>query len=217
MGCLINAPIDVDIIWDGSTVFWRHAGAADWHPVERVHLPGLRGLWLLEVPGMTSLGSPPAFLDAPMNEPGYLQIWSGLFARTPQDWHLWVRGPVNTPRPAAYQVLEGVIQTDWWFGPLVTQIRFLATDRAIHLRRTQPMFQVIPVPAATTELAPALSTAFRRGLSEFGSGEWSSYERSMARRNDPTVRPGSYQREVHDRRRRSKIQSDEDPSTRGTQ
>ena len=57
-----------------------------------------------------------------------VQIWSGLVARTAPGWSLLVRGPANLPRNLAYEVYEGIVETDRWFGPLFTNIRFTRTN-----------------------------------------------------------------------------------------
>ena len=51
-------------------------------------------------------GFSPPFVGA-LQEPGVVQIWSGLVARTAPGWSLLVRGPANLPRSLGYEVYEG--------------------------------------------------------------------------------------------------------------
>ena len=34
----------------------------------------------------------------------------------------------NHPRDPRYEVLDGIIETDWWLGPIVTPIRLRKTE-----------------------------------------------------------------------------------------
>jgi hypothetical protein len=64
-------------------------------------------------------GSP--FLGA-LREPGLIQLWTGIVARTAPGWSLLVRAPANVPRSGSYELFEGIIETDRWFGPLITNV-----------------------------------------------------------------------------------------------
>ena len=64
----------------------------------------------------------PSFLAA-FKEPGVVQIWSGLIARTAPEWSLLIRSPVNLAHSQGYEHYEGIIETDRWFGPLFTNVR----------------------------------------------------------------------------------------------
>ena len=44
------------------------------------------------------------------------------------------------------RLLEGVIETDHWFGPLITNLRLIKTDVPIDFRQEHPMMQVQPIP-----------------------------------------------------------------------
>jgi hypothetical protein len=74
-----------------------------------------------------------------------LQIWTGCIAKTAPDWSLLVRGVANLPRGQSYQMLEGIVETDNWFGPLFDNIRILKTDVPIEFRSDVPFLQVQPV------------------------------------------------------------------------
>jgi hypothetical protein len=89
-------------------------------------------------------GFSPPFVGA-LQEPGVVQIWSGLVARTAPGWSLLVRGPANLPRNLAYEVYEGIVETDRWFGPLFTNIRLTRTNVPVELNPELPFMQVQPV------------------------------------------------------------------------
>ncbi len=89
-------------------------------------------------------GFAPPFL-APSIQPGGLQIWTGCIAKSAPGWSLLVRGVANLPQSLSYQMLEGIIETDNWFGPLFDNVRILKTDVPIAFRSDVPFLQVQPV------------------------------------------------------------------------
>ena len=90
-------------------------------------------------------GFSPPFVSA-LQEPGLIQLWSGVVVRTAPGWSLNVRAPVNLPKTNAYEVFEGIIESDRWFGPLFAAIRLAKTDTPIRFRADYPLFQVQPLP-----------------------------------------------------------------------
>ena len=58
-----------------------------------------------------------------------------------------VRAPANVPRSGNYELFEGIIETDHWFGPLITNMRLTKTDVPIDFRADFPLLQVQPTPA----------------------------------------------------------------------
>ena len=90
-------------------------------------------------------GCSPPFLTA-LPEPGTLQMWTGLIAETARDWHLLVRSPVNLPQAGGICLFEGIVETDRWFGPLFTNMRFTRSHMPVRLRADYPLVQVQPVP-----------------------------------------------------------------------
>jgi hypothetical protein len=72
-------------------------------------------------------------------------VWSGPFARTAPGWSLLVRSPANLPRSKGYELYEGIIETDRWFGPLFTVLRLTRTDVPVEFDASFPFLQVQPV------------------------------------------------------------------------
>ncbi|MFD7700881.1 DUF6065 family protein [Streptomyces caelestis] len=156
----------------------------------------LRGLETSSDP----LLSLPVFTPAP--EPGILQVWTGLIAVTPPEWSLLVRGVPNAPGNLVYEVMEGIVETGWWHGPLVGNLRFRKTDQVVHLRPDVPLFGLQPVPCEAyrdeelkrTDFSPPRGdlTRTRRLVSE-------------AMRIRTPDNPGGYRRAVLSRRRQERV------------
>ncbi len=92
-GWWVFPPIDLQLMWDGSDVFWYHDGADDWMPLlPSAQLPGFAAEFDRASPDRLT-GFAPPFLTA-LPEAGAVQIWTGLMVRTRPDWHLLVRRPL---------------------------------------------------------------------------------------------------------------------------
>ena len=52
-----------------------------------------------------------------------------------------MRAPANIPRSGSYELFEGIIETDRWFGPLITNMRLTKTDVPIDFRLIFPCFR----------------------------------------------------------------------------
>jgi hypothetical protein len=132
-------------------------------------------------------GCSPPFLSA-LPEPGTLQIWTGLMARTATDWSLLIRAPANLPSPGGFTMYEGIVESDHWFGPLFTNLRFTRTDVPVRLRADFPLAQVQPLPRvayADGTLAATDITADMTGLAE---RDWADYLATIAIPNDDPER-----------------------------
>jgi len=198
-GWYVFPPLRVAFKWDGGTdITWTYEGADDWYPLRAAQFPDFAQQFDAVAPEDTKGFSPP-FVVA-LQEPGLVQIWSGLVARTPPDWSLLVRAPANLPRSLAYEVYEGIIETDRWFGPLFTNIRLTRTNVAIELNPELPLLQVQPVNRAL------YGNALERyqlvtGLENLRPEEWKAFHETVVRPNiDPHRRQGEYA--VGARRRR---------------
>jgi hypothetical protein len=121
--------------------------------------------------------------------PGYIQIWSGLMARTAPGWSLLVRSPANYGRPGGYEPFEGIIETDHWFGPLITNIRLLKTDTPIEFRQEYPMLQVQPVPRFAYQEATLNNYELVPELRQFAPEDWDDFYDTVVRPNAAEKRP----------------------------
>jgi hypothetical protein len=144
-GWYVFLPVTFKVVWDGHDMLWTYPGVDEWLPLTRdaVQYPGFSAQFDQRVPGEIR-GFCPPFLS-PSLQPGQLQIWTGCIAKTAPGWSLLVRGVANLPHGQSYQTLEGIVETDHWFGPLFDNVRLLKTDVPIEFRSDTPFLQVQPV------------------------------------------------------------------------
>src|SRR5271166_3717924 len=116
-GWWVFPPMDLHLLWDGTDIYWQRPGTDDWLVLPpSIQFPGLAHHFDAAAPAELQGCSPP-FLTA-LPEPGVLQIWTGLMARTAADWSLLIRAPANLPAPGGVAFFEGIVETDLWFGPV---------------------------------------------------------------------------------------------------
>lgn len=77
-------------------------------------------------------------------EKNVVQIWTGLIFKTPPNWCLQIRSPINFPK-TNYFVMEGILETDWlqydiWIN-LVCE-----PDQVIQIRKEMPIAHLVPIP-----------------------------------------------------------------------
>jgi hypothetical protein len=181
-GWWVFPPTDLQFLWDGHDIFWQCTGWQDWFPLmPAAQFPDFAERFDRTAPNSLE-GCAPPFLSA-LPEPGTLQIWTGLMARTAPDWSLLIRAPANLPSPGGFAMYEGIVETDRWFGPLFTNLRFTRTGVPVRLRADFPLAQVQPLPRvayAETTLANAGMIGAMAGLAE---GDWIDYEATIAEPN----------------------------------
>src|SRR4029077_15803434 len=124
---------------------WTYDGVEEWLPLTRdaVQYPQFSEQFNEIAPARLRGFSPP-FLT-PSIQPGGLQVWTGCIAKSAPGWSLLVRGVANLFSGASYQMFEGIIETDNWFGPLFNNVRIIKTDMPIEFRSDIPFLQVQPV------------------------------------------------------------------------
>ena len=75
---------------------------------------------------------------------------------------------------------EGIVETDRWFGPLFTNLRFTRTDVPVRLRADFPLAQVQPLPRlayADSTLAATDTTADIGRIVRARLGQLSGHDR----------------------------------------
>jgi hypothetical protein len=89
-------------------------------------------------------------------------------------------------------MLEGIIETDQWFGPLFDNVRLLKTDVPIEFRSDTPFLQVQPVRKEV--YADKLLQNFDvKNLDELSAGDWEAFHRTVVTPNiAPERKPGQY-------------------------
>ena len=196
-GWYLYPPIDFDIIWDGRATMWRRtAPLREWQPL-RIVVGNEIGTALaahFDRTGKQFPGCFPFLSHAP--ESGVIQIWSGLVVRTPPGQVSLVRPLANYPRDSAYDVLEGIIETDWWVGPLLSPIRIVKSDVVIEFRQGRPFAQLQLIPKTAYSPKTLSAAVTLAGAERMNPDLWESFSSTLVQISDPERRPGSYKHGV---------------------
>jgi hypothetical protein len=145
-------------------------------------------------------GCAPPFLVA-VPEPGNLQMWTGLMARTAEDWSVLIRPPANLPAPSGYTLYEGIVETDRWFGPLITNLRFTQTNKVVHLKTDFPLLQVQPLPRQAYAEQTLSAASIVPNMTDMSADDWNAYNDTIAKPCEDPARPfGAYAVAVRKRR-----------------
>jgi len=198
-GWYVFPPLDFTLHWDGSQVTWTYAGARGWYALTSAQFPGYAKLFDRNAPERMR-GFAPPFLTA-LPEPGLVQVWTGLFVETAEDWSILVRPPANLPRSLSYDSYEGIVEADRWFGPVFTNVRLVKTDVPIHFSTETPLLQVQPLHRSTYAEEVTNRFGLVQSLAEFPDHAWARYEEHMVKPNVEPARAGAYAATVRRRRR----------------
>ena len=181
-GWYVFLPVAFKVVWDGHDMLWTYQGTDEWMPLTRdaVQYPGFRTAFDEEAPPEARGFSPP-FLT-PSIQPGQLQVWTGCIAKTAPGWSLLIRGVANLPHSLAYQTLEGIIETDNWFGPLFDNVRILKTDMPVEFRSDVPFLQVQPI-RKEHYADKFLQNYSVKGLGQLTPEHWEAFRRTVVTPN----------------------------------
>lgn len=199
-GWYVFPPINFTLQWDGSQVIWTYRGAKAWYPLTSAQFPGYQAVFSRVAPARLR-GYAPPFLSA-VPEPGVIQVWTGFFIESAENWSVLVRSPANLPRNLAFDQYEGIVETDRWFGPLFTNLRLVKTDTPIQFSTETPLVQVQPLHRST--YAEETSNNFRvvADPRRFPDEAWARYEETIVKPNrEPARAIGAYAASVRRRRR----------------
>lgn len=200
-GWYIFPPITFGLLWDGAELYWSYPEFAEWHVLTTTQLPNHRDIFALHAPSDFQELVPP-FLTA-FPEPGVVQVCMGLIAQSQPGWSLLVRAPVNLPRSRSFEVLEGIVETDWWQGPLISNLRITQTDRPVIFDKSVPMLQIQPVGRECYSASTLAATRIVESLAEFGKSDWMSYRAAVFPSGTSKTRSGAYSAEARRRRKNS--------------
>lgn len=202
-GWYIFPALDFSLLWNSNDngISWRCdgiEGLKDWRSLsEGVQLPGQSDLFDEAVPEDVRGFSPPWLTR--MWEPGHVQIWSGLVARTRVGVSLLIRPVANLPRSGGYEVYEGIVETDSWFGPLFSNVRLTRTDQPVEFRTHWPVAQVQPIPKSAYADQTLDDVVMLSGLENLTESDWSDFRRTVV---SPNLRPNrSFGENAANRRR----------------
>lgn len=191
-GWWLFPPIGIELLWDGTEIFWRCDEAPEWMPLlPSAQLPNYAAEFDALAPEALKGCSPP-FLTA-LPEPGTVQLWTGLIAQTAPDWHLLVRSPANLPQAGGICLFEGIVETDRWFGPLFTNMRITRTHTPVRLRDDYPLVQVQPVQRYNYGNDMLDRMDITPDPSLLTQDHWDAYQNSIVEPNSRPNRPfGAY-------------------------
>jgi len=190
-GWWVFPPMDFSLLWDGDAVFWSWEGEPDWQPLSAVQFPNFAGQFDASAPAEIQGFSPPLLTVLP--EPGLVQIWTGLMARTAPGWSLLIRPLANLAPGGGFSLFEGIVETDQWFGPVFTNLRLTRTHQPIRFSAGFPLAQLQPLPRIAYAEETLNAVEYRPGLSDFTASDWAEYHRNIVAPNADPARPhGAY-------------------------
>lgn len=190
-GWWLFPPIDFSLLWDGEDIYWTWGDRTDWLPLSTAQFPDFASEFDTAAPHAGQGCSPP-FLTA-LPEPGLVQIWSGLIARTAPDWSLLIRPLANMPQRGGYALYEGIVETDRWFGPLFTNLRLTRTHAPVRFQSDFPFAQMQPLPRNAYADETMDAVTYVPQLGDLTSGDWDDYIQTVVQPNDDPGRPhGQY-------------------------
>ena len=196
-GWWVFPPLDLSFYWDGETVFWSCAEFPDWMALDdAAQFPHFSARFDAMAPTEAAGCAPPFLTRLP--EPGTVQLWTGLIARTAPDWSLNIRPPVNLPAAPGIALFEGMLEADLWAGPLFANLRLTRTHHPIRLTMDLPLLQLQPTPRHAYDEA----TLNRHATTDTPTADdWDAYIQDIVTPNDdPHRTPGRYA--IATRRRR---------------
>jgi hypothetical protein len=204
-GWYVFPPIGFQLMFDGAGVIWTYDGAEAWYPLNHAaQYPGFAAKFDAAAPE-NSRGFSPPFL-ATGEEPGALQIWTGLIARTEPDWSLLLRAPANLVHSPGYHQYEGIIETDRWTGALFFAIRLIHTGVPIHFATHRPFLQVQPVRRDHYRDEFLNPIAVEQGLDALSPADWRSFNKTVVEPNrNPERTPGAYAVDARKRRAAERV------------
>jgi len=176
-GWYVYPPIGFQVLFDGVGAIWNYEGTDAWYPLQSAQFPGLATQFDAVAPDDVK-GFCPPFLTM-TEDPGILQIWTGLVARTPAGWSLLLRAPANLPHSPGYQHLEGIVETDRWGGPLFFNVRLVHTGIPLQFAAHRPFLQVQPVHRAYYDDAFLNGVVVQTGVASLSDDDWQVYRQTV--------------------------------------
>ena len=190
-GWYIYLPFEIIIDWDGLEYHWSIDSGENWYLLtDAIQYPNFSTEFDEHAPENVKGYSPP-FLSR-TQDPNILQVWSGLFARTEEGVASYIKAPSNMDNGQGYSVMEGVVQTEWWFGPLFTNLKIHRQGRPIVFRPDRPLFQVMPFSNAFYDRFEKAKPTIFEGLPALKEDDWQAYANTVVRRMETRTKLGDY-------------------------
>lgn len=70
---------------------------------------------------------------------GIIQLWTGIFTQSKNEWGLLIRRPPNVPYPYPIELYEGFVNTSRWLGPLFLNFKILETNTPVTFKADWPI------------------------------------------------------------------------------
>ena len=200
-GWWVFPPMGLRVMWDGADIFWATEEEETWNLLApSTPPPAFAEAFDTAAPDFLAGCTPPMLTALP--EPGTLQIWTGLMVRTRPGWHMLVRAPANLPGIGGISLYEGIVESDVWFGPLFTNLRFTRSHVPVTLRPDYPLVQLQPLWAPSYGDAVLDSMDVVPGMGEMADSDWLDYHRTIVVPNEDPDRPfGAYAKSARRRRK----------------
>lgn len=150
-GYWVYSPVDIDILWKGGREFeyvlhtpYDNSDYKNVQELIRDDDPiSNNNVWISPCEGRTKF-------TFGLVEEGLVQIWTGCIFKTPSDWCLQIRSPINFPK-RGFHIMNGVLDTDWMFYDIWINITFTVKNEWIKIRKNDgvPLAQLVPIPRKT--------------------------------------------------------------------
>lgn len=200
-GWYVYPPVDFALRWDGQQsemsllednepVQWRSLGG--FHNVKLVdhpeYLAGLPQRFQQDIDVFDS--GLPLVVNADPRAAHLLELITGTVARTSPGWYLLMRGVPNWPHDRGVQVLDGIVETDWYRSSLPTILRLTEPGRVVRFYRRFPLALLQPVHRSTLAAVDDAELTVTSGLHNWPEDLWADYVEMRRKRKDPNIRSG---------------------------
>ncbi len=198
-GWYVFPPLDFAVRWDGQDTEWSplddRNDPVGWESLSGGHegaVPGVREAletaperFRSDFAVFDRDGRPPVpFVNADPRAINCLEIITGLLMRTSPGWSVLTRGLPNWPHQPGHQILEGIIETDWFRSAVPTMVRLTEPGRVVRFHRRLPIMVVQVVPRVAVTASSTVDTTTARGLAEFPDDVWAEFVASRQRRGE---------------------------------
>ncbi|MBR0758060.1 hypothetical protein JQ604_38270 [Bradyrhizobium jicamae] len=180
-GWYVFPPFGFALHFDGTNTKWTFGDQEAWYPLGAAQFPDFARYFDEHAPRDLTGCSPPFITAFP--EPGYVQIWSGLIARTKPGWSLLIRPVPNFPRSLGFELFEGIVETDTWFGPLFTNLRIRKTDVPVEFQAGMPLFHIQPIQRHLYEGRLLDDFQVVGELDDWSEADWEDYRATVVAPN----------------------------------
>jgi hypothetical protein len=146
-GFWLYPPVDFEITWHGGKDFtyknYENYDDSDYGIVHSL----LRTPEMAKIEKWNVMGDGRSKFTYGIVEAGVVQVYTGCIFKTPPNWCMQIRSPINFPERQPYFVMEAILETDWmqydiWINLVFTQkfkpLRFTPSD-------TTPIAQLVPI------------------------------------------------------------------------